>query len=63
MPTIEFNDGTVIRDGVAILDYFEQLNDYEYSPRPPKQKIVSLLLDVIGAEGLLRPAMHYRWNY
>ena len=63
MPTIEFPDGMVIRDGVAILDYFEALNDHEYAPRSPKQKIVSLLLDVIGAEGLLRPAMQYRWNY
>ena len=38
MPTIEFPDGMVIRDGVAILDYFEALNDHEYTPRSPKQK-------------------------
>ena len=63
MPTIEFSDGKVIRDGVAILDYFEESNGHEYSPCSPKQKVVSLLLDIIGAEGLLRPAMHYRWNY
>jgi hypothetical protein len=25
--------------------------------------VVSLLFDVIGSEGLLRPAMHYRWNF
>jgi hypothetical protein len=30
---------------------------------PPKQSIVSLILDVIGAEGMLRPCMHYRWNF
>ena len=63
MPTIEFSDGTVIRDGVAILDHFESLSGFEYAPVTPKQKIISLLLDVVGAEGLLRPAMHYRWNY
>ena len=63
MPTIELFDGTVIRDSVAIVDHFEQLGGYTYSPTTAKQRIVSRLLDTIGAEGLLRPAMHYRWNF
>ena len=63
MPTIELSDGTVIRDSVAIIDHFEQLGGHTYSPATPKQRIVSRLLDTIGAEGLLRPAMHYRWNF
>jgi hypothetical protein len=28
-----------------------------------RQRIVSRLVDVIGMEGLLRPAMHYRWSF
>lgn len=63
MPTIEFPDGAVIRDGVAIVDHFEAQSGYTFTPSTPKQKIVCLLLDVIGAEGLLRPAMHYRWSF
>ena len=63
MPTIEFADGSVIRDSVAIVDHFEQENGYGNSPQFPKQKIINLLLDVIGAEGMLRPAMHYRWHF
>ncbi len=63
IPTLELSDGSVIRDGVAIIDHFENLNGGKYSPVTPRQKIVSLLFDVIGAEGLLRPAMHYRWNF
>ncbi|MBT3427060.1 MAG: glutathione S-transferase [Gammaproteobacteria bacterium] len=63
VPTIETADGEVIRDGVAIVDYFEQNSGHLYSPKTPRQKILSLLFDVIGAEGLLRPAMHYRWNF
>ncbi|MEM7016683.1 MAG: glutathione S-transferase N-terminal domain-containing protein [Pseudomonadota bacterium] len=63
IPTIEFPDGTVIRDGLAIIDHFEQLNGHSFSPTTPKQRIVSRLLDAIGAEGLLRPCMHYRWNF
>jgi len=63
IPTIEFPDGTVIRDGVAIVDHFESERGYPHSPTTPRQRIVSRLFDVIGAEGLLRPAMHYRWNF
>ena len=63
IPTIEFPDGSVIRDGVAIIDHFEALNGGKFSPQTPKQRIVSRLLDAIAAEGFLRPCMHYRWNF
>ena len=63
MPTVELSDGTVIRDGAAIVDYFEAETGFCFSPRTPKQRIISRLFDVIGAEGMLRPAMHYRWNF
>ena len=63
MPTVEMSDGTVIRDGAAIIDHFETSTHHQFSPSSPKQRIVSRLFDVIGAEGLLRPAMHYRWNF
>ena len=63
IPTIEFANGDVIRDGVAIIDHFEALNEGGFSPRTPKQTIVSQILDVMGAEGMLRPCMHYRWNF
>lgn len=63
IPTLELEDGTVIRDGAAIIDHFEDSNSHTFSPSTPKQRILSRLFDVIGAEGLLRPAMHYRWNF
>ena len=63
IPTIEFPDGSVIRDGVAIIDHFEQLSGHTFSPATPRQRIVSRLLDAIAAEGLLRQCMHYRWNF
>ncbi len=63
VPTIEFPDGEVIRDGVAIIDHFEQQSGHTFSPITPKHRIVSRLLDAIGAEGLLRPCMYYRWNF
>lgn len=63
LPTIETADGEVIRDGAAIIDHFEDRSGNTFSPATPKQRFFSRLLDVIGAEGLLRPAMHYRWNF
>jgi len=64
MPTIELPDNTFIQDGTIIIEHFENQPDIVSTlPITPKQKIVSLLFDVIGMEGLLRPAMHYRWNF
>jgi len=63
MPTVELPDGRVIRDGAAIIDHFEAESGHTFSPATPKQRIVSRLFDVIGAEGLLRPGMHFRWNF
>lgn len=63
IPTLETADGEVVRDGAAIIDYFEALSGHGFSPRGIKQNLISRLFDVIGAEGLLRPAMHYRWNF
>jgi glutathione S-transferase len=63
VPTIETAEGEVIRDGAAIVDHYENEDGQPFSPRTPKQRILSRLFDVIGAEGLLRPAMHYRWNF
>ncbi len=63
MPTLEFPDGSVIRDGAAIIDHFEGETGYTFSPTGPKQRFVSRLFDVIGAEGMMRPGMHYRWSF
>ena len=63
LPTIELEDGTVVRDGAAIIDHFEEKSGHTFSPATPRQRVLSRLFDVIGAEGLLRPAMHYRWNF
>ena len=63
IPTLVTPEGEVIRDGAAIIEYFEAANDRPSRPTGPKQSIISALFDVIGTDGLLRPAMHYRWNF
>jgi glutathione S-transferase len=63
IPTLVTPEGQVIRDGAAIIEHFEAANGRPCRPRGPRQQIVSALFDVIGTDGLLRPAMHYRWNF
>ncbi|MDC0069416.1 glutathione S-transferase [Gammaproteobacteria bacterium] len=63
MPTVELSDGQVIRDSAAILSHFEAETGSPFTPVTPKQKAISLLFNVIGAEGLSRPAVHYRWRF
>ena len=63
IPTLVTPNGEVIRDGAAIIDYFESTLGRLFRPVSPLQDIVSSLFDVIGSEGLRRTAMHYRWNF
>lgn len=63
IPTLVTPEGEVIRDGAAIIEYFESASGRPCRPPGPRQQIVSALFDVIGTDGLLRPAMHYRWNF
>ena len=63
IPTLVTPEGEVIRDGAAIIEYFEAANGRPGQPVGAKQQIISALFDVIGTDGLLRPAMHYRWNF
>ncbi|MEP0200745.1 MAG: glutathione S-transferase N-terminal domain-containing protein [Halioglobus sp.] len=63
IPTLVTPQGDVIRDGAAIIEHFEAASGRPCQPKGPRQQIVSALFDVIGTDGLLRPAMHYRWNY
>ena len=63
IPTLVTPAGEVIRDGAAIIEHFEAATNRPCLPLGPKQQVVSALFDVIGTDGLLRPAMHYRWNF
>jgi glutathione S-transferase len=63
IPTLVTTQGEVIRDGAAIIEYFEAAHDRPCLPAGPCQQLISALFDVIGTDGLLRPAMHYRWNF
>jgi glutathione S-transferase len=63
IPTLVTAEGKVIRDGAAIIEHFESMNGGANQPLGPRQRVLSALFDVLGTDGLLRPAMHYRWNF
>jgi glutathione S-transferase len=63
IPTLVTMNGEVIRDGAAIIEHFEVRAGRPSQPKGPRQSVVSALFDVIGSQGLLRPAMHYRWTF
>ena len=63
IPTLLTSDGEVIRDGAAIIEHFDAASGRPCQPPGARQQVISALFDVIGTDGLLRPAMHYRWNF
>ncbi len=65
IPTLETPDGEIIQDSTEIIDYFEKKGLARESayPTTPRQLAVAHVLELYGSEGLLRPAMHYRWNF
>lgn len=65
VPVLEAPDGELIQDGAAIIDYCEAAGLAKLSAFPggPCQRAVAYLFELFGGEGLLRPAMHYRWNF
>ncbi len=64
IPVVQTPKDEVYQDTTAIIDELElRFPDHSVYPESPKQKLVSLLLEVYADEWLVIPAMHYRWNY
>ena len=65
IPVMETPQGEIVQDGVDIIDWFESRNlaRRKAYPETPKHLITSLIMEIFGGEGMLRPAMHYRWNF
>lgn len=65
IPVLVTPDGEIIQDGTAIIDHVEAAGLARASayPATPVHRAVSLIFELFGGEGLLRPAMHYRWDF
>ncbi len=64
IPVVQTPEDEVYQDTTVIIDELERrFPEHSVYPDTPKQKLVSLLLEVYADEWLVIPAMHYRWNY
>ncbi|MEO1056056.1 MAG: glutathione S-transferase family protein [Actinomycetota bacterium] len=68
IPVMETPGGEIIQDGADIIDHFEKgpgqsLRRFEVYPDSPMLLAIAHVFELFGGEGLLRPAMHYRWNF
>jgi len=65
LPVLEAPDGTLVQDTTEIVDFLEAREPAVPScyPTGPRQKIAALIVELYGDEGLVRQAMHYRWNF
>lgn len=65
IPILETPDGDLLQDGSEIIDTFERGGGMRWPALPDDPILATLarLFELFGGEGLLRPAMHYRWNF
>ena len=64
IPVVKTPSGEYLQDTTNIIDHLEELpSSRSVYPTTPKQRLVSLLLELYGDEWLVMPAMHYRWNF
>lgn len=65
MPVLQGAQGEIVQDGADILRFCDKhyAGKYPLLPDAPLLKSISYLFELFGGEGLLRPAMHYRWNF
>jgi len=68
IPCMETPDGEIVQDTADIIDHFEkgpgrELRSFDAYPQSPTLLAIAHLFELFGGEGLLRPAMHYRWNF
>ena len=65
IPVLRTPDGRLVQDSAAIVDHVDATAPEGPPALPPDPALAALarLLELFGGEGLLRPAMHYRWNF
>lgn len=65
VPVMETPDGQIVQDGVDIIDWFETNTAPRQSayPADPVLRVLGHIFELFGGEGLVRLAMHYRWNF
>jgi glutathione S-transferase len=63
-PLVVTPEGDILQDTTEIIDFLEaRYPENPVYPEGPCQHLVALLFELFGDEGLVKPAMHYRWNF
>jgi glutathione S-transferase len=65
IPVVKTPDGAIIQDGADIIDHLDGagFSKHPIYPDDPHVLAVAHLFELFGSHGLLRAAMHYRWNF
>ncbi|MFA6220121.1 MAG: glutathione S-transferase family protein [Erythrobacter sp.] len=65
IPVIKTPSGEIIQDGADIIDHLDAagFSRHPVYPQAPQLLALAHLFELFGSHGLLRPAMHYRWNF
>jgi len=65
IPVVKTPDGAIVQDGADIIDHLDAAGFSKNAiyPEDPQVLVIAHLFELFGSHGLLRPAMHYRWNF
>ncbi|MBO6693540.1 glutathione S-transferase C-terminal domain-containing protein [Parvibaculum sp.] len=65
VPVLEAENGALVQDGSDIIAHLEGQVGTRHPayPATPVHALIGQVFELFGGEGLLRPAMHYRWNF
>lgn len=65
IPVLEEADGSLTQDGSDIIAHLEAAgrSRWPVHPATPRHGVIAQIFELFGGEGLLRPAMHYRWSF
>jgi len=65
IPVLEEPGGGLVQDGADIIAHLDAAGRSRWPvyPLTPRHGVIALIFELFGGEGLLRPAMHYRWNF
>lgn len=63
IPVLISPDGVVLQDSTEIIDFLElRFTQAPVYPASPKQKLATLILELMGDEWLIMTAIYYRWT-
>ena len=65
IPVLEGPDGALVQDGSDIIAHLQSRGETRFSvyPATPRHAVIAQIFELFGGEGLLRPTMHFRWNF